>query len=122
MGLGAAILFAPRAMHEANNVDLGNNAGLLSEIRSPGAALIAVGVLLVTGGFLRTLTAPAAIAGAVVYLGYGLGRIVSVVMDGVPSSTLVAATAAEFVIGLALLLTLPQHRSAGGVVPESRCH
>jgi hypothetical protein len=110
--LGVAIMFMPHAMHESNGVELGNNASLLSEIRSPGGALFLVGAILVAGAFVTRLTFAATLTGAMVYLGYGLGRVVSIVLDGVPSSTLVVAMIVEFVGAAALAWLLWRSRKA----------
>jgi hypothetical protein len=98
--IGAMLLFAPAMMHAANGVTLGARSSLLSEIRAPGGALAALGALIVLGALSSRLTFTAAVVGACTYLAYGASRLVSVVLDGAPSSSLVAATIAELVLGL----------------------
>jgi hypothetical protein len=102
VSFGAALATLPRSMHAANGVQLGDDPSLLSEVRAPGVALLAVGALLLVGAFRRRFTSAATIAGAVVYLAYGSGRLLSVALDGPPSLTLLAAGAFELLLGAAL--------------------
>ncbi|MEV8632451.1 DUF4345 domain-containing protein [Streptosporangium sp. NPDC051023] len=108
IGIGGAILLAPVAFHEVNGIHL-DGSSLLSETRAPGGALLATGVLITLGAFVPRLTFTAAIAGALTYLSYGLSRVLSVAVDGVPASGLVLSAAVEMVIGLACALVLVRH-------------
>ncbi|MBO4207320.1 DUF4345 domain-containing protein [Micromonospora echinofusca] len=105
-GIGAAGLFSPAAFHRANGVDLGGDISLLSEVRAAGGALLAAGVLIMLGAVVARWMSTAAALGAVVYLSYGLSRVLGIAVDGVPADGLVIATGAEIVLGLACLLAL----------------
>jgi len=50
-GVGIAILFAPHAFHAMNDITLPADPSLLSEVRAPGGALIAIGALVLLGAF-----------------------------------------------------------------------
>ncbi|WP_449065044.1 DUF4345 domain-containing protein [Planomonospora algeriensis] len=108
--IGAATLFAPVAFNEFNGVELGGDAGLLSEVRAAGGALLASGVLIMLGAFVPRLAFTAALLGTVTYLGYGLSRVLSIALDGTPGRGLVLAAAVETVLGLACALALVLHR------------
>ncbi|GAA3075765.1 DUF4345 domain-containing protein [Streptosporangium carneum] len=113
IGIGAATLFAPVAFHEVNGIRLGDDVGLLSETRAAGGALLASGVLIALGAFVSRLAFTAAVVGTLLYLSYGLSRVLSIAVDGVPGSGLVLAAVVETVIGLACAFALVRHLRHG---------
>lgn len=98
--VGSFLLFAPLAMHGSNGIDLGEDASLLSEIRAPGGALLVLGAIVVAGAFVSRLTLPSAMIAAAVYLAYGLSRLLSMALDGMPAPGLVWVTGLEIVFGV----------------------
>ena len=58
------------------------------------------------GVFRRELTGASLTTAAVVYLSYGLSRVTSIAMDGMPHSGMVNAACVELVIGAICLMTL----------------
>ncbi|WP_326549340.1 DUF4345 domain-containing protein [Micromonospora sp. NBC_01813] len=117
VGIGGAILTAPGAFHAGNGIEYAGNSSLLSETRAAGGALLATGVLVTLGAFVRRLTFTASLIGAVVYLAYGLARLLSVAVDGLPADSLVAAAVAELILGVACGYAL--HRTVRGPVPPA---
>lgn len=99
IAIGLAITLAPAAFYASNGVALGADPSLLSELRAPGASLAAIGALIFAGAVRPSLTRRAALLGAVVFLAYAAGRIVSMLLDGLPSEPLLWATAVELAIG-----------------------
>jgi hypothetical protein len=110
--VGCALLVAPAVMHAANGVDLGRDPSLLSEIRAPGGALVALGALVLAGVFLRRLRYAATLIAAAVFVAYGLSRLLSMTIDGIPASGIVVATGLEIALGaLNIVLLARQQRS-----------
>ena len=109
VGVGGAILIAPGAFHAGNGIEYAGNSSLLSETRAAGGALAATGVVVTLGAFVRRLTFTASLVGAVVYLAYGLARLLSVALDGLPADSLVVAAGVELALGLACGFTLVRH-------------
>ncbi|GII96962.1 DUF4345 domain-containing protein [Sinosporangium siamense] len=109
LAVGAALSFSPATLHALNGVELGGDASLLSEIRAPGAALLATGALTIAAVFVSRLAYPALIAGAVVYVAYGLGRILSIAVDGMPASPLVVVTFVELALGALSIFMLSRY-------------
>jgi len=104
--IGTAILFAPNAFHGNNGIALGSNPNLLSEIRAPGALLAASGILILMGAFRNDMRSRAAQISVLVYGSFGIARVVSIALDGMPSSSLIGAMVLEFtvaILGLAVL-------------------
>ncbi|MDG4767938.1 DUF4345 family protein [Solwaraspora sp. WMMD406] len=110
VGVGGAILTVPDAFHAGNGIVYAGNSSLLSETRAAGGALLAIGLLIALGAFVRRLAFTATVVGTVLYLAYGFARLVSLAVDGPPASALVAATAVELVLGVACGYALVRYR------------
>ena len=110
IGIGSAILFVPATFYATYGIELGSDASLANEIRAPGGALLAMGVLIVAGVFVAELTFASTVIAAVLCLSYGLSRLMSMATDGLPDGGLVGAAAFEFAIGAASLLALLRAR------------
>ena len=99
--IGAALLFNPVAFEASAGISLGKeNINMLSEVRAPGGALLAAGVLILLGAFISKLTHTSVVLTSLFYLSYGFSRILSMIVDGVPATSLVMATVVEIIIGL----------------------
>jgi len=108
--IGGAILFNPAAFYAANGIELGGHVSLLNEIRASGGMLLAAGILIVTGGFVASLRFTAVMVSCLLYLAYGLSRILSFAIDGMPSEGLVQAAAWEIVIGVVCVWAFVKYR------------
>lgn len=97
--VGAATLLLPHAFFASEGIPLGNNPGLLSEIRAPGGLLIGCAIAILLGAFRQTITQTPLLLGAIVYGSFGLSRLLSMVLDGLPSASLMGAMAVELIIG-----------------------
>ncbi len=106
LAIGISVLFMPHPFYASSGIDLGQNPSLLSEVRAPGGALLACGLLIILGAFVDTLTFTALVVSAWMYLAYGLSRGLSIWVDGMPAPILVAAMVAEFLIGLSAVFAL----------------
>ncbi len=109
-GTGGAILFIPAEFFATNGIELGSNISLLSETRAPGGALLASGILIMSGAFVAKLSFTSTVVSALVFLSYGLSRILSIAIDGMPADGLVQAAGLEIVIGLACVFVLEKYR------------
>ena len=97
--VGAATLLQPHAFFASEGIRLGNAPGLLSEIRAPGGLLIGCAISILLGAFRQTLTQTPLMLSAIVYGSFGLSRLLSIGLDGLPSASLMGATAVELAIG-----------------------
>ena len=109
-GIGVAILFAPTAFYATYGIELGSDVSLLNEIRAPGAALLASGILIISGAFVDKLAFTAVVVSTLLYLSYGLSRVMSIAIDGMPVEGLVQAAILEIIIGLASIFALVKYR------------
>jgi hypothetical protein len=100
IAVGGALLVAPVAFEASAGIRLEENVNMLSEVRAPGGALLAGGVLILLGAFIASLTYTSVLLASLFFLSYGLSRILSIVVDGIPTTSLVMATIAEIIIGI----------------------
>ncbi len=98
LGIGAFILTAPHAFYASYGIALGADPSLLSELRAPGAGLAALGGVMLAGIGRSELRQVAMVAALIVFLAFPAGRIVSLLVDGIPSSGIIAALILELAI------------------------
>jgi hypothetical protein len=106
LGLAVAILAMPTQFYAGYGVTVGKDAALLNELKAPAGAILLTGMVM-----LGTLVRPAwlgaaLLAGSLLYLGFGLGRLLAMAADGVPPLSLLAAMAVELVLGLGFAVAL----------------
>lgn len=117
--VGAGIVFTPVAFHASNGIVLGTDASLLSEVRAPGGALLALSALVLMGALRPSWTHTSTLIAAVVFLAYGASRLLGIALDGLPATSLVAACALELSLGLAFLFALTRQRASLGARPRT---
>ena len=106
IGIAVTILFAPSGFYAAYGIELGGNVSLTNELKAPAGVLFVAGLLMLAGVFRRQLMITSLVAATAIYLPYGLARLVSIGIDGMPDSGLVSAAIFEIVIGVVCLLVL----------------
>ena len=109
-GIGGAILFTPVAFHASSGIELGRNVSLFSEVRAPGGALMASGIVIMLGAFIAELTFSSIVISLMMYLSYGISRILSMLIDGMPDEGIVVAALVELVVGLVSIFALLKYR------------
>lgn len=107
--IGTTILFSPGSFYATYGIALGDNVSLLNEIRASGGALLASGLLIMSGAFVDKMAFTAAVVSTLLYLSYGLSRVMSIAIDGAPVEGLIQAAVLEIVIGLACIYALMQY-------------
>ncbi len=112
LAIGTFITLAPHAFYASYGITLGQDPNLLNELRAPGAGLAVFGALMLAG-IVRAAMAPIALAVALtVFFAFPVGRIVGIVMDGMPSSSVIGALAFEIIIAALLLAAFNPTRTA----------
>ncbi len=113
LAIGTFITLVPHAFYASYGITLGQDPNLLNELRAPGTGLAVFGALMLAGVF-RTATAPIALAIALtVYLAFPAGRIVGIVLDGMPSGSVIGALVFDIIIAGLLLAAFKPTRTAG---------
>jgi len=106
LGIGLAITFTPQGFYAGYGIEIGNDPTMLSELRAPGANLAVLGALIFAGVFRSDLMRLSAALGTVVFLAFAFGRLIGIVLDGMPAEGIVTALAIELVAGALCLLSL----------------
>ena len=123
LAIGLGILLAPTAFHAANGIALGTDSSLLSEVRAPGGLLAACALLILAGVVQLHRRALSLQLTVLVYGTFGVSRLLGMLLDGLPSGGIVAATGVELIVailgGLALFYSRRQQITdqAPGAVP-----
>lgn len=104
--VGTSIIVSPADFYASNNIEIGTNLNLLNELKAPAGLLLAAGMFMIIAIFVRSKSDIALRLAALIYLSYAATRFVSMVVDGIPASGLVLATALEATLGLACLLVV----------------
>ncbi|WP_422376002.1 DUF4345 domain-containing protein [Roseibium sp.] len=99
VSIGGLIVFAPAFLFGLNQVQLDPSAALMSEIRAPGALILLAAGIAIAGLLRETMERPALLVSAGLLLAYGVGRLISLPLDGLPPVSLVIAMAVEFGLG-----------------------
>lgn len=111
-GIAATILLAPDAFYAGYGIEPGSNVSLANELKAPAGMLLIAGLLMLAGVVRTELTVASLATATLIYLSYGLSRLVSMVIDGVPHSGLVSAAILEIAIGIISLLVYTRHRKS----------
>jgi Domain of unknown function (DUF4345) len=113
-GVGGAILFIPGPFHATTGIQLGDDVSLLNEIRASGGALLAAGVLVMSGAWIPKLAFTSIVVATLLYLSYGLSRVLSMAVDGMPDAGLVQVAVLELFIGSICLFALAKFQANAG--------
>ena len=109
LAIGGILTFAPGLLHGPSGIPL-ETANQLSEVRAPGAFLLVSGLWILAGGLATPLSRGGTVLSVMLYGSYASGRVLSVMLDGWPSQSLVIALAIEAVLALVGLGVLKQWR------------
>jgi len=104
--VGGGLLFFPIQFQAQSHIVIGENISQLSETRAPGAAVFFTSIVILLGVFRARWMETSLLLSALFFLSYGLGRMLSLLMDGMPDQALFAAMIIELLIGLIALILL----------------
>ncbi|MGB3625530.1 MAG: DUF4345 domain-containing protein [Henriciella sp.] len=112
--IGGALVVSPQAFLKSSGVMVEREPGLMSELTAPAGVLLMTGALMISGAVRLRFANAGLTAGAIVYGTYGAGRLVSMMLHGMPPQSLIIATLIEF--GIAAVLAVLRMNSA----PDTR--
>ena len=116
--IGGALMLAPTKFLEMSHVFVNRDPGLMSELTAPTGVLLITSALMILGAANLRFANLALAVGAIVYGSYGIGRLVSMLLHGMPSASLVAAMWIELgIAGLLITLKLLNSYNAQSTLP-----
>ena len=110
MIVGGANLFVPVEFNASSGIELGINISLLNEMRASGGGLLLSSIVIFLGAFISRLTFTSTLLATILYLSYGFSRIMSMMVDGMPSNDLVVVAIFEIIIGLVSMSIFYKYR------------
>ena len=110
--IGGATLLMPVAMKTGSGINIAGNISVINDTRASSALLLAAALLIISGAFSRKLVFTSSLISFILFLSIGIGRIISIVTDGMPVDGLVKATGLELVLGItgAILFIVNQEK------------
>ncbi|MFT5822231.1 MAG: hypothetical protein ACI8ZM_003487 [Crocinitomix sp.] len=109
--IGGAILFMPIEFFARSGVVLDNDVSLLNNVRSSGGIVMASGILILLGSFVKRLAFTSTVISTLIFLSWGISRAIAMAIDGIPADALIKATIVEIVIGLVGAFALAKYRN-----------
>ena len=110
--IGGALLFVPAEFQATAGIVLGDDVNLLSDTRAAGGTLFVAGLVIALGVFTPRMVHTSLVLSGLIYLSYGASRVLGLMLDGMPQSSLVAAMVVEIIIGvMGLVLLRAWHKS-----------
>ncbi len=114
LGIGSAMFllagsfsaFNPLQYVARNGIDIAGQLTLLNDYRGSGAVLIGAGIIMFLGIIHERMRFTSIVVMSVLYTTFALGRIISIIVDGIPMEGLVKATVVELIIGLVAIFAL----------------
>ena len=110
VGLALPILFLPDPFYAGYGIDPGANVSLLNELKAPAVVILALGAMQALALFDPARLLLGLGSGLLLYLGFGLSRLIAMATDGLPSTGLLAVVATELLFGLGFAAALWRQR------------
>lgn len=98
-------MLAPEIFLATSEVIVEHDASLMSEVTAPSGFLVIIGAFIILSAIKVHLVNSGLLCGALIYGSYGISRLISMDLHGIPSETLIVVTYFELAVA-ALLLTL----------------
>ena len=99
-GVGAMRVLNPiKTYLNGSGIKLENEVNLLNEMRGVGAVMLLTGVVSLLGTFMPALTLTSHAFALLVFLGFAIGRMLSVGLDGKPNKLIIQGLVTELVLG-----------------------
>ena len=107
---GIVALSSPAYFTARNGIDITGNLSLFNDYRSMGGLLLGTGIITLLGVIHSRMTFTSTVVAAVMYSTFSFGRILSIVLDGMPAEGIVKATVVETVLALVAIFALAKYR------------
>jgi len=88
-----------KTFEKSSGIKLQNDGDLLNEIRGVAGVMLTAGLLSIIGAFVIELSFAASFVVATVFIGFAVGRTVSMKVDGKPNPKLIQGLMFELIFG-----------------------
>lgn len=108
--IGGATLLMPVEMKATAGLQIADNINLLNEVRGESAWLLVTALIALVSLFVHKLKYSSMIMVITAFGAIGVGRLISILVDGMPIESLVKATVLEFVVAAIGLVLFKIHQ------------
>ena len=84
-----------------SGIQLANEPSILNEMRGVSSVMLFAGIIILLGTFSTTLSLTSHIVAILIFMGFVIGRLISLKSDGKPSKQISQGIVFELVLGLA---------------------
>ncbi len=107
ISVGAMILSNPVKTYLKNSgIKLETDASLLNEMRGVAAVMLCAGIIVLFGTFTEKLTFTSHFVASLMFVGFVIGRLISLRTDGKPSKQITQGMLFELILGAANVFCL----------------
>jgi Domain of unknown function (DUF4345) len=89
-----------------SGIKIENEVNTLSEVRGMSALMMFGGLIVLLGTIIPELTITSFVVAILIFLGYAIGRLLSIVLDGKPNKLIIQGLVSELVLGTANVVCL----------------
>lgn len=104
--VGIGLLCSPVDFQAANNINIGDNISHLNDTRATGMMILSTSFIIFLAAFKHSWRYIGIGLAALLFTTYGIGRVCSIIIDGMPAEGLFYAMISELVIGLIAVVVL----------------
>jgi hypothetical protein len=105
--VGAMRLSNPIKTYLKNSgIKLENDVNLINEMRGVSAVMLFGGIIILLGTIISKLTIASFVVATLILLGFAIGRLLSIGLDGKPNKLIVQGLISELVLGAANIFCL----------------
>ena len=105
--VGTSRLINPiKTYSKSSGIELSSDVNLLNELRGLSVVMLIGGILAFLSILLSELITSAFIVGALIFLGFAFGRLISAAVDGKPNKKIIQGIWFELVLGTANVIGL----------------
>ena len=105
--VGALRISNPIKNYSKNSgIRLENEVNLLNEVRGVSSVMLFGGIIILLGTIIPKLTIVSFVVATLILLGFALGRLLSIGLDGKPNKLIVQGLVSELVLGAANIFCL----------------
>lgn len=91
---------------KSSGIKLENDPSLLNEMRGVSTVMLSAGIIIALGIFIEKLTFTSHIIASLIFVGFAIGRLISLKVDGKPNKQISQGILFELVLGAANVFCL----------------
>lgn len=89
-----------------SGIKLENDVNLLNEMRAVSSVQLLAGLIILLGIFIPQLTITSFVVATLIFIGFAIGRITSITVDGKPNKQLIQGLVFEIIFGILNIICL----------------